>query len=321
MLSIDIKARAFISLAPGRLIGTASRRMPGSAAGILFAILAGLACIGRADARLVEEQIKVPVAVTDSYGRAFERQIVVAVFYDDAAPKPYPLLVLNHGRASKSAIRAAVKPAQFAAAARWLAGFGFVVAVPVRMGYGETGGEDVEDSGYCDRKNYPPGYLAAAVQTQRVLEALRQRPDAAKDRAVVMGQSYGGATAITLASLNIDGVQAAINFAGGGGGDPETRPKDPCGQWWLRRLFAGYGKTSRIPTLWIYTENDLYFGSKLPREWFDAFKAEGGVGEFVLFPPYGDNGHLLFSRAPEIWQPRVQTFLQGLGYRRFRDSD
>jgi dienelactone hydrolase len=265
-------------------------------------------------ARVIEEQTKVSVRVATAQGKAVEREIVVTVFYDDAAPRPYPVLVLNHGRSSKSAERAAVRSVQFSAASRWLTGLGFLVAVPIRVGYGATGGEDVEDSGACARKNYPPVYLAATAQTLAVLGALRKRADVAKDRAVVMGQSFGGTTAITVASLNPVGVQAAINFAGGGGGNPKTRPHNPCSQAALLRLFADYGKTARIPTLWVYSENDLYFGPKLPKIWFEAFKASGGVGEYTLFPAYSDNGHLFFSRAPQLWQPRVLRFVESLGY-------
>jgi dienelactone hydrolase len=271
-----------------------------------------------AQAKIVEEQVRVPVKVADVHGRATEHEIVVALFRDDTKPKPYPVLVLNHGRSFDAAVRAAVKPAQFAAAARWLTEFGFLVAVPIRVGYGATGGPDVEDSGACNRKIYPPVYRASADQTLKVLDALRARPDVARDRAIVMGQSFGGTTAITLAALRPHGVQAAINMAGGGGGNPDTRPRDPCGQPQLKKLFADYGRTARIPTLWIYSENDLYFGAKLPRQWFEAFKAEGGAGQFVMFPPHGTNGHLLFSRAPEIWQPRVREFLQSVGYRPLR---
>jgi dienelactone hydrolase len=268
--------------------------------------------------KIVTEQIAVPVKVANAYGKEVEHSIQVTVFRDDTAPKPYPLLILNHGRAPQAPGRAAVKSAQYASAARWMTGFGLMVAVPIRVGYGETGGDDVEDSGSCERKNYPPVYRAAAVQTQTVLDTLRQRPDTLKDRAIVMGQSFGGATAIAVASLNPSGVQATINFAGGGGGNPETRPQDPCRPDALRTMFGDYGKTSRMPTLWIYSENDMYFGAKLPRQWFDAFIASGGVGEFALFPPVGDNGHLLFSRAPELWQPRVKDFLSPLGYQRAR---
>ena len=95
-----------------------------------------------------------------------------------------------------------------------------------------------------------------------------------------------------VASLNPPGVQAGINFAGGGGGDPKTRPQQPCQPQLLERMFHTYGKTAKIPMLWIYAENDMYFGAKYPREWFEAFSSAGGKAEFVQFPPQGDDGHL-----------------------------
>jgi dienelactone hydrolase len=278
------------------------------------ALIGGLVCVDSAHAKLVEEVIKVPVKVANNYGKEVEQDIVVTIFHDDAVPKPYPLLVLGHGRDGYADGRAAMGRVKYSANSRWLTRLGFMVAVPTRVGYGESGGEDVEDTGECQRKNYPPGYAAAAEQTLKVLETLRQRPDAAKDRAVIMGQSFGGTTAITVAALNPPGVQATINFAGGGGGNPKASPQNPCAASSLERMFANYGKTARTPTLWIYTENDMYFGPKLPKEWFDAFKAAGGTGEYTLFPALGDNGHGLFSLAPPVWQPRVLEFLRANGY-------
>ncbi|MGQ2981084.1 MAG: alpha/beta hydrolase family protein [Polaromonas sp.] len=269
---------------------------------------------GSAHARLVEEVVQVPVKVVNGYGKEITQDIVVTLFHDDALPKPYPVLVLGHGRAPDAQGRAALGRARYSTNSRWLTRLGFLVAVPTRVGYGESGGEDVEDTGDCQRKNYPPGYAAAAAQTLQVLDAVRQRDDAARDRAVVLGQSFGGATSITVAALNPPGIQAAINFAGGGGGNPKTKPQDPCGPGLLERMFATYGKTAGLPTLWIYTENDMYFGPKLPRQWFDAFKAAGGTGDYMLFPANGEDGHPFFTRAPELWQPTVLAFLRAHGY-------
>lgn len=276
-----------------------------------------LAGISVAQARLVEEVIKVPVKVSNAYGRVFAHEIVATVWFDDAAPKPYPIAVLNHGRAVKPDERNAIGRAKFTAASRWLTRFGFLVVVPTRMGYGETGGEDVEDTGSCNRKNYPPGYEAGTQQTIAALEVVRQRPDAAKDKVIFAGISFGGAIAITAASKPIPGLVATINFAGGGGGNPETQPQQPCSTAGLKRMFAEYGKTAKVPTLWVYTENDQWMGAKFPREWFEAFQEAGGQGEFIMFPPFGDDGHGLFVKAPHIWQPKVREFLNSVGFKEF----
>jgi dienelactone hydrolase len=277
-------------------------------------VLLGCAAPPLVHAKLVQEIIKIPMTVSNAYGKEETRDVVVTVFVDNATPAPHPIMVIGHGRAAEAEKRIAMGRWTQITNATWFSKMGFLVAVPTRIGYGVTGGEDLEDSGTCARKNYPPGYAAAAVQTLKVLDVMRQRSDTAKDRAIVVGQSFGGATAITVAAQNPAGVQATINFAGGGGGNPETMPQNPCGQPALKQMFADYGKTARMPTLWVYTENDMFFGPKLPREWFDAYKANGGHGEFALFPPQGSNGHGFFSMAPDVWHSRVLEFLRANGY-------
>lgn len=296
--------------AGGRLHAAAARL----ALGVLAAVPA-VAC-APAWAALVEAQFTLPVKVSDAYHKEVERPIVVTTFVDDSTPAPRPVLLINHGRAGSAASRAALGRARYPDNARWFAAFGFMVAVPTRIGYGVTGGEDVESSGPCSSPTYGPGFRAAATQMQAVLEHLRARPDVAPDRAVVVGQSYGGASSIALAALMPAGVQAAINFAGGGGGNPQGSPRRPCQPNRLERTFAGYGRSARIPTLWLYTENDLYFGAKYPREWFEAFREAGGAGEFHQFPPHGEDGHTLFTSHPAAWHPVVEDFLRRQGFAR-----
>lgn len=273
-----------------------------------------LALAAASHARMREEQLEVPVEVSDAYGKVLRQSIKVTVFSDDANPRPAPVLVLNHGRSADARERVQMGRARYSDASRFFVAQGFIVAVPTRIGYGVSGGEDIEDSGDCGRKHYPPGYVAAARQTLAVLERVRQRDDAAPDRAVVIGQSYGGATAVAVAALNPPGVQAAINFAGGGGGNPKTRPQRPCSTPQLEAMFRGWGASAKVPMLWIYTENDMYMGPKHPREWFDAYSGAGGAAEFVQFPPHGEDGHSLFTRFPEVWQPRVLQFLRSHGF-------
>ena len=256
--------------------------------------------------------LQVPVRITDAAGRVIERPITVTAFQQPGKP-PQPLLVLNHGRAVDVAGRAMLGRARYTNASRWFASLGWSVWVPTRLGYGASGTDvDPEETGSCNTKRYAPGYLVAAEQVRQVIEYARGRPDIDGTKIAVAGVSVGGATSITVASLDIPGVVAAINFAGGGGGNPDTRPGNPCGAEKLERMFGDYGKTARVPTLWIYSENDRWMGSRFPAQWFEAYRANGGTGEFLLLPAFGDDGHLLFSRGPQIWQPLVERFLASL---------
>lgn len=137
----------------------------------------------------------------------------------------------------------------------------------------------------------------------------RRQPQVDATRIVAIGQSYGGAISIALAARNPPGLVAAINFAGGGGGDPQTRPGEPCEPFRLAQMFGDYGRSAKVPTLWIYTENDRYFAPRHARNWHDAFRAQGGAGELLLLPAFGEDGHQLFARGRQVWQSHVQPFL------------
>jgi dienelactone hydrolase len=268
-----------------------------------------------AGAKLAESQLDVPVSVNDGYHKTVEQTIKVTLFVDDETPAPRPILVINHGRAVTAEERVALGRARYSEVSKYFARLGFLVALPTRIGYGVSAGEDVEDSGACQSKRYPPGYLAAAQQTLTVLDALKaSRADVLKDRSVVLGQSYGGSIAAAVASLNPAGVVAAINFAGGGGGNPKERPREPCSTPQLERMFKSFGATAKLPMLWVYTENDLFSGAQYPREWFKAYRANGAPARMVQFAPHGEDGHSLFTRFPEVWKPEVEGFLHEQGF-------
>lgn len=280
---------------------------------IVAAAIAATAAV--AHARVVEEEVDLPVQVTDAYGKQVAQPIKVTVFRDDAAASAKrPAIVINHGRAGDAPGRAALGRARYPEISRWFVEQGFVVAVPTRIGYGVSGGEDVEDSGACASKRYGPGFAAAADETLAVVAWLQKRADVDAERIVALGQSYGGATTVAVAARNPKGVVAAINFAGGSGGDPKNRPGAPCSPHMIERTYADYGTSARVPMLWLYAENDRYWGATYPTGWADAFKKAGGDVRFVGLPPAGDDGHLLFPRFPGTWQPIVAEFLRGQGF-------
>lgn len=279
---------------------------------ILLAAALLLAARG-AGAAIVEELVHVPVMVRHEILGEVRHELPVTVFRDDARPRA-PFVVLGHGRATSATANAALGQARYTANSRYLVSLGFAVFVPTRIGYGIAGGQDLEYSGECAAKRYAPGYDAAAQQTRAVVAYARGRPDIDPGRGLVMGQSYGGATAIAVAADPPEGVRAAVNFAGGGGGRPSTHPGQPCSPMAMERLFGGYGATARIPTLWLYAPNDRYMGERHPRAWFEAFLRAGGRGRFVALPEHGEDGHSSFTRNPDAWRPAFEEFLREAGF-------
>ena len=69
---------------------------------------------------------------------------------------------------------------------------------------------------------------------------------------------------------------------------------------------------TRIPgMLWIYLENDTFFGPALSKRMYEAFRAAGGKVEYHLLPPFDDDGHYFVDspKAMSIWAPIVSKFL------------
>jgi dienelactone hydrolase len=221
-----------------------------------------------------------------------------------------PLVVINHGSPTNPAQRPAMRPG-FRAAAEWFLKRGQIVALPLRRGYGATGGDWAEAYGRCEAPDYVRAGLESAKDIAAALDYLAAQPFVAPEPAVVVGQSAGGWAALALASRNPPTVAAVVNFAGGRGGYKDNRPSSNCAPDRLVDGAREFGRTARIPTLWIYTQNDLFFGPSLSARMADAFRSAGGVAEYLLLPPFGKDGHTLFGAADgvERWAPFVERFL------------
>ena len=74
--------------------------------------------------------------------RLGSQAIKVTVFRDDTrAVAPY--LVLNHGRSPSPQEFADMKRQRYSGNSKYFVSKGFVVLVPTRVGYGDSGGPDV----------------------------------------------------------------------------------------------------------------------------------------------------------------------------------
>jgi dienelactone hydrolase len=268
-----------------------------------------------ANSEVIEEIITLPVLVKNIYGGEFKQEIIVTIFRDNSRAKS-PWLVLNHGRPGSGALQMGRQ--RYSQNSKYFVEKGFLVLVPTRVGYGPSGGPDIEYSGVCGLNNYPVVFAAAVEQVSTVIDYAIKLPYVESDRGLIVGQSYGGITAIAASALNKDGLLGVINFSGGGGGNPETRPGEPCGQELLQKTYGVYGEKSKVPSLWLYSSNDRYWGDVYPREWFKRYKNGADKNKiltrFISLPPYKKDGHSIFTGNPEAWKPDVEIFIKELGF-------
>ncbi|WP_211453818.1 dienelactone hydrolase family protein [Collimonas antrihumi] len=261
---------------------------------------------------LNEAVTRLPITVKNLYGRTVSGNVVVTQF-KPAGGGPFPIVIISHGRSGTD--RSKPPRFRYTQQVRFFIERGFAVFVPTRLGYGEAGVEpDPEDSGGCRDKDYGPMAEAASSEVLAVLDYAKQQPYVNPGRVLLVGQSVGGYTTTATAARMPQGLVAAINFAGGAGGDPETHPGIPCQGAKLEDMYAQFGKTAKVPMLWVYTQNDLYFSPQYSQAWHTAFNQAGGQAEFKLLPPFAKNGHLLFSSGLSIWEPVVADFLGRNGF-------
>lgn len=256
-----------------------------------------------------------PVTVAGRAGRA-QRVEITLTSYRPAGAGPFPLAVVSHGRGGPEA-RRTMGRARYELLARYLVDKGFAVVVPTRAGYGPSyGAADPEDGGGCRTMDVAAVADAAAAQLLAAVEHVRGWPWVDASRWIAVGQSVGGVATLAVAALGPPGLVAAINFAGGAGGNPDRRAGEPCRPQNLQALWRERGARAAVPTLWLYWENDLYWGPEIPRRWADAWAAGGGRAEFHAFAAAGRDGHSGLTTDMDHWVPVVERWLAGRGFMR-----
>jgi poly(3-hydroxybutyrate) depolymerase len=234
--------------------------------------------------------------------------IDVTVFRPKSAG-PFPIVVLSHGSPRDPEERRLDGRQRLVGQAQPFLGLGFAVLVPTRRGYGESGGEWAESYGSCLDPDYYAAGLESARDIRAAVDAVRGEPWADTRHVVLAGQSAGGFGSVAASAGNFEGLVGVINFAGGRG---SLATDIVCGEDRLVEAMARYGRSARVPELWLYSANDRLFGPALAHRMFKAFVIAGGNAQFVQAPPIGLDGHAYFARAMDDWAPRVRAFLARL---------
>ena len=137
--------------------------------------------------------------------------------------EPFPLAIVSHGSPPDGSQRPTMEIPTFSSVSNWLLQRGYMVALPLRRGYGQTGGPWLENFGSCSSPDYYRAGMTTAQDIRTAIDYFRGRPEVQRDRILLIGLSAGGWGSLAAASQNPAGVFAVINFAGGrGGGHPKV---------------------------------------------------------------------------------------------------
>jgi dienelactone hydrolase len=246
--------------------------------------------------------------------------------YRPSGDGPFPLAVIVHGKASLTGDMRGIKPG-YEYAARWFTERGFAVAVPLRRGYGRSEGEISDSVGTCEEFNYVETARRTAIDVEQVITFMQKQSFVRPDQTVAVGHSHGAFGLLGLAWDPPPGLTAIINFAGGTGdwrkgiwARLNSASKFCGGSKSLVESVRSLGQRNLLPQLWIYHENDHTFEPPLAIAMFNAYsQASRAPVQFMMLPPWGDNGHLAFMNGEaRNWAPTVDSFLARLhivGYR------
>ncbi len=223
--------------------------------------------------------------------------------------QPTPLVIINHG--TDESTRESVAMPVFYWLSRWFVERGYAVLIPQRRGHGATAGRFAEAIDNCQSPDHARAGDVAADDIESVLNYIAQQPFIDKRRIFVAGVSTGGWASLALAARNPPELRGVINFAGGRGAHANGRSNSICGAESLVQAAGRFGATAKVPTLWLYAENDSYFDPGLAKSMHTSWTQSGGQAEFHVLPAYGSEGHRIADDKAgwRLWGAAVEHFI------------
>src|SRR4051812_13634771 len=133
------------------------------------AAIAALLLSGALHAQLAAPEVtRLPLVIDGSQTE------VTAHVYKPPGEGPFPLVIYSHGRSGERLARLKMESPMPAGHATWWIRRGVAVVAPVRVGYGATGGPDVENSGSLWRGGAcysQPDFETAGINARKTVVA------------------------------------------------------------------------------------------------------------------------------------------------------
>ena len=226
--------------------------------------------------------------------------------YKPYGPGPFPLAIISHGVPFEKVLESEVKSRhRYCLQSQEFVKRGFVVAIPMRQGYGKSGGQKNVSTG-----NIATFGLEDAKDIQATIDFMSRESYVDGKNIVLVGQSGGGLASLAYGSMANPNVKGIINFAGG------LRNNRVMWEIDMAQAFGIYAKTTRIPSLWFYTENDSFFSPTTAGSAYEQYRKNGGQARLIALPPFKRDGHSLFSdfEGRSLWVGEVEKFLSQIGF-------
>ena len=220
----------------------------------------------------------------------------------------WPVAMITHGSPRSAADRPNVHiNNRMLAQAKDMAFRGWLAVAVIRRGFGSSDQPFAE--GYdCDKPNFQRALFTAVEDVAATYALVQTWPEADTSRTIAIGVSVGGATMLAWSSTRPAGLRAVINVSGGTG---SKAPLINCDENGLVNAFGVFGETSRVPTLWFYSENDSFLPPQLVKRMHAAFTKAGGNAMLHAYGPMGNDGHEIWatSEGRVLWMGAVDKFL------------
>lgn len=226
--------------------------------------------------------------------------------YKPDGPGPFPLAIISHGVPFERVLESEVQSRhRYCLQSEEFVKRGFVVAIPMRRGYGKSGGQ--KNVSFANIANFG---LEDAKDIQAAIDFMSREPYIDGKRIVLIGQSGGGLASLAYGSLPNPYLKGIVNFAGG------LKTRVSMWEMDMAQTFGMYARTTKVPSLWFYSENDSFFSPSTAKGAYEQYTKSGGEAKFVALPPFKKDGHGLFSdfEGRSFWVGEVDKFLSQIGF-------